>query len=59
MHLPDVLDKVNQEHLKQIVSNPKLYISEDQLIKDFNMSVSHARCMIRMIEQVQETCTSK
>lgn len=32
MHLPDVLDKVNQEHLKQIVSNSKLYISEDQLL---------------------------
>ena len=59
MHLPDVLDKANQEHLKQIVSYPKLYISEDQLIKEFNISVSLARSMIRMIEQVQETCSSK
>ena len=58
MQLPDVLEKVNPEHLEQIVSNPKLYISEGQLIKDFNMSVFHARSMIRMIE-VQETCTSK
>ncbi|XP_078327384.1 uncharacterized protein LOC144623107 isoform X2 [Crassostrea virginica] len=59
MQLPDVLEKVNPEHLEQIVSNPKLYISEDQLIKDFNMSVSLAKSIIRMIEQVQETCTSK
>ena len=54
MQLPYVLEKVNPEHLEQIVSNPKLYISEDQLIKDFNMSVSLAKSIIRMIDKFRK-----